>query len=159
VGGYGEDFSGALDDVSLDENNIWEVGIVFEWAIGNRSANSQHRKKKLKRVQADAQLKSLEDDITLDIKQVLHRIATSRDEIEATRLAKEAAEKIVEGEFARFDIGQTGNLELLRAQDLLAVARRSFLRAVVDYNIALHDLERAQGFLPEGISIEKASRR
>ena len=148
VSGYGEDFSGAVDDVSFNEDNVWEVGINFEWAIGNRSANSQYRKKKLKRLQANAQLERLEDDIKLDIKQVLQRIATSRGEIEATRLAKEAAEKVVEGEFTRFDIGQTSNVELLRAQDLLAVTSRSFFRAIADYNIALHELMRAQGVSP-----------
>jgi len=49
----------------------------------------------------------------------------------------EAAEKVVAGEFARFDIGQTTNEELLRAQDLLAVTSRNFMRAVVDYKYRL----------------------
>ena len=103
-------------------------------------------------------LESLEDDIKLDIRQVLQRIATSRGEIEATRVAREAAGKVVEGEFTRFDIGQTSNLELLRAQDLFAVTSRSYLRALTDYNIALHELSRAQGALPDGFTIDDARR-
>ena len=158
VSGYGEDFRGAIDDVSLNEDNVWAVGLNFEWAIGNRSADSQYRKKRLKRLQSNAQLERLEDDIKLDIKEVLQRIATSRGEIEASRLAKDAAEKVVEGEFTRFDIGQTSNEELLRAQDLLAVTSRSFYRAIADYNIALHDLTRAKGGLPDGVTIEDATR-
>jgi outer membrane protein TolC len=158
VSGYGEDFRDAIDDVSFNEDNVWAVGLNFEWAIGNRSANSQYRKKRLKRLQSNAQLQSIKDDIKLDIKQVLQRIATSRGEIEASRLAKDAAEKVVEGEFTRFDIGQTTNEELLRAQDLLAVTSRSFFRAIADYNIALHDLTRAKGELPDGITIEDATR-
>ncbi len=158
VSGYGEDFGGAVDDVSFNEDNVWEVGINFEWAIGNRSAKSQYQKNKLKRLQAKSQLESLEDDIKLDIRQVLQRIATSRGEIEATRLAREAAGKVVEGEFTRFDIGQTSNLELLRAQDLFAVTSRSYLRALTDYNIALHELSRAQGALPDGVTIDDARR-
>jgi outer membrane protein TolC len=70
----------------------------------------------------------------------------------------EAAEKVVTGEFARFDIGQTTNEELLRAQDLLAVTSRNFMRAVVDYNIALAELARAQGTIPQGVSITEARR-
>ena len=62
------------------------------------------------------------------------------------------------GEFARFDIGQTTNEELLRAQDLLAAASRSFNRAVVDYNIAMAELGRAQGILPDGVAMEDARR-
>ena len=158
VSGYGEDFRGAVDDVSFNEDNVWAVGLNFEWAIGNRSADSQYRKKKLKRLQSNAQLERLEDDIKLDIKQVFQRIMTSRGEIEASRLAKDAAEKVVEGEFTRFDIGQTSNEELLRAQDLLAVTSRSFYRAIADYNIALHELTRAKGGLPDGVTIDDATR-
>lgn len=108
----------------------------------------------LRRLQANAQLERLEDDI----KQVLHGFVTAKSEIQATRLAKEAAERVVQGEFARLDIGQTSNLELLRAQDLLAVTSRSFCRAIVDYTIAMHELARAQGILPQGVAMEAARR-
>jgi outer membrane protein TolC len=88
----------------------------------------------------------------LDVKQVVLAIAYASGEIDSTRLAMEAAEKVVAGEFARFDIGQTTNEELLRAQDLLAGTSRNFVRAVVDYNIALAELSRAQGILPSAVS-------
>ena len=100
-------------------------------------------------------IQRIEDEIRLDVKQALHGIDTARGEIEATRLARDAAVKVVEGEFTRFEIGQTSNLELLRAQDLLALSSRNFTRAVIDYNLALHELERAQGVLPEGVTMEK----
>ena len=45
LSGYGEDLSGAIDEVSMNDSNIWEVGINFEWPIGNRSADSAYRKK------------------------------------------------------------------------------------------------------------------
>jgi outer membrane protein TolC len=114
--------------------------------------------KRLKRLQANGQLERLADDIKLDVKQVLHGIVTARGEIESSRLAKMAAEKVVEGEFARFDIGQAGNLELLRAQDMLAINSRSYIRAIVDYNIAMQELTRAHGTLPHGVTIEAARR-
>lgn len=156
LSGYGKDLNRAGEDISLNDENSWEVGLYFEWAIGNRSARSAHQKKRLKRLQANGQLERLEDDVKLDVKQVLHGIVTARGEIESTQLAKEAAEKVVEGELARFDIGQAGNLELLRAQDLLAVNSRSFIRAVVDFNISMQELARAQGTLPHGVTIEEA---
>jgi outer membrane protein TolC len=156
--GYGQAFGDAVDDTSLNQDDIWEVGLNFTWAIGNRSVNAQYRQKKLERLQANAQIERLVDDIKLDIKQVHHRLLTTIGEIEATRLARESAEKVVEGEFARFDIGQASNLELLRAQDLFALTSRSFFRAITDYNIALYELLRAQGILPDGVTIQEASR-
>ena len=158
LSGYGDHFSDATSDMEFNEDDAWEVGLKFKWAIGNRAANSRYREKILKRQQVEALLKRVENDIKLDIKQILHGIATARGEIEATRLAKAAAEKVVEGEFTRFDIGQTSNEELLRAQDLLALTSRSYTRAVVNYNIALHDLARAQGVLPDGVTLAEARR-
>jgi outer membrane protein TolC len=158
VSGYDGDFEGAVEEVGFNDEDIWEVGVNFEWPIGNRAANARYRKKILERQQMEAIIQRIEDEVKLDVKQVLHGIATARGEIRATRLAREAAVKVVEGEFTRFDIGQTSNVELLRAQDLLALSSRNFTRAVVDYNITLHELERAQGVLPKGVAIE-ASRR
>ncbi|MDJ0912971.1 MAG: TolC family protein [Desulfobacterales bacterium] len=154
ISGYGAEYDEAWSDIAFNEDNTWEVGIQFEWPIGNRLARSRFNKTSLSRKQANAQLKRIKDGIMLDVKQVLHRLATVKGEIEANRLAKEAAEKVVEGEFARFDIGQTTNEELLRAQDLLAVTSRSYARAIADYNTAIQDLATAQGVLPDGIVME-----
>ena len=158
MSGYGGDFGDAIDDIGPNDEDIWEVGVNFEWPIGNRAANSRYHQKVLRHKQMDAMVERIEDDIRLDIRQILHGIATARGEIQTTRLAREAARKVVEGEFVRFEIGQTSNEELLRAQDLLALTNRNYSRAVVDYNIALNELVRAQGILPDGIHIEGARR-
>ncbi len=154
VSGYDGDFGGAVEEVGFNDEDIWEVGVNFEYPIGNRAADARYRKKILARRQMETIIARIEDDIKLDVKQVLHSIATARGEIQATRLAQDAAAKVVEGESTRFDIGRTSNLELLRAQDLWALNSRNFTRAVVDYNLALQELERAQGVLPKEIAIE-----
>ncbi len=155
ISGYDRGFEGAVNEVGINDEDIWEVGVNFEWPIGNRGANARYRRKVLARQQMETIIQRIEDEIRLDVKQALHGIDTARGEIEATRLARDAAVKVVEGEFTRFEIGQTSNLELLRAQDLLALSSRNFTRAVIDYNLALHELERAQGVLPKGVTIEK----
>lgn len=155
VNGYGDDFDRAWDDISMNSDDIWEVGIEFEWAFGNRLADSRYRMKALGRKQADVQLRRIREEIQLEVKEVLQRLSTVEGEIEANRVARQSAEKVVEGEFTRFDIGQTTNEELLRAQDLLAVASRSYVRAVVDYNTTIHKLAQVQGLLPDGITFEE----
>lgn len=151
---YGKEFSTAVDDTGLNEDDTWAVGLNFEWPIGNRSARSLYRKKSLEHEQAIAQVERVRDQIQIDVKEVLLAIVLAKGEIESTKQAKEAAEKVVAAEFARFDIGETTNEELLRAQDLLAATSRTWTRAIIDYNIALAELARAQGVLPRGISIE-----
>jgi outer membrane protein TolC len=154
VSGYGRDVSGAAEDTSLNDDDAWAVGVSFEMPIGNNSAEAIYRKKRLGRQQARVQLERERDQIKLDVKQVVLAISYASGEMDSTRLAMEAAEKVVAGEFARFDIGQTTNEELLRAQDLLAGTSRNFIRAVIDYNISLAELLRAKGALPPSISVE-----
>ena len=117
------------------------------------AARSRLSKRILGRKQAIAQLRRIGDEIKLEVKEVLLRLESLQGEIASSRLAKEAAQNVVEGEFTRFDIGQTGNEELLRAQDLLAETSRSYARAIFDFNTAIHELDYAQGDLPEGVVI------
>jgi outer membrane protein len=154
LSGYGRDLPGAVDDTKMNNDDAWAVGVSFEMPIGNNAAEAVYRKKRLGRKQASAQMERERDQIKLDVKQVVLAISYANGEIDSARLAMEAAEKVVAGEFARFDIGQTTNEELLRAQDLLAGTSRSFIRAVVDYNIALAELSRVQGVVPHAVSID-----
>jgi outer membrane protein TolC len=154
VSGYGREFSSAVEDTGVNDEDAWAVGLNFEYPLGNRSAVARYRKKSLERQQAIAELERFKNQIELDVRQVLLAIDLAKGEIESTRLAQEAAEKVVEGEFARYDLGQVSNEELLRAQDLLAVTSRNHIRAIINYNVAMAELARAQGLLLPGLSIE-----
>lgn len=154
VSGYSDEFSDAYDNTSFNDEDSWAVGLNFSYPIGNRSAEARFRSKAIARQQSEAQIERIRSHIKQDVKQVLLSIAFAEGEIESTRAAKESAVSVVQGEFIRFELGQTTNEELLRAQDLLAANSRNYVRAVVDYNIAKAELTRAQGLLPGGIEIE-----
>jgi len=153
VSGYGREFSTAVDNTALNDEDAWAAGLNFEYPIGNRSNAAKARRKKLERRQSEEQVARLRNQIKQEIKEVLTAIEHAKENIKSTQIARESARTVVEGEFTRFDIGQTTNVELLRAQDLLAATSRSFIRAIVDYNIALAELKRVQGELPQGFSI------
>jgi outer membrane protein len=155
VSGYGREFSGAVDDTAFNDEDAWAAGLNFEYPIGNRSVTAKARRKELARRQSEEQVSRLKNQIKQEIKAVLSAIGHSKGKIKSTQIAKESARNVVAGEFARFEIGQTTNVELLRAQDLLAATSRSFIRAIVDYNIALAELKRVQGELPQGVSIKE----
>lgn len=155
VSGYGREFSTAVDNTAFNDEDAWAAGLNFEYPIGNRSNAAKARRKKLERRQSEEQVARLRNQIKQEVKEVLASIEHAKENIKSTQIARESARKVVEGEFTRFDIGQTTNVELLRAQDLLAATSRSFIRSIVDYNIALAELKRVQGELPQGVSIEK----
>ena len=155
VSGYGREFSDAVDDTAFNDEDAWAAGLNFEYPLGNRSVEARARRKELDRRQSEKQVARLKKQIKQEIKEVLSAIGYAKGKIKSTQIARESARNVVEGEFARFEIGQTTNVELLRAQDLLAATSRSFIRAIVDYNIALAELKRVQGELPQGLSIDE----
>ena len=154
VNGYGGQFSDAMDTIDIDDRNTWTLGLTFEMPIGNRSANATYRKQRLYYEQASLAVQRAENQVKLDVKQAIWAMEFARQEITSTLLEKTEAENVVAGEFERFELGQMTNEELLRAQDFLANARRNYIQAVVKYNIALADLDRAQSILPYGLEIE-----
>ena len=70
-------------------------------------------------------------------------------EIPICQQSVEAAQKVVAGEWARLEVNQVGNRDLLQAQDLLATAQRSRIQTLARYNIALAKLFAAEGTLLE----------
>ncbi len=155
VSGYGRELSDAFDDTAFNDEDSWAAGLNFEYPIGNRSVEAKARRKRLARRQSEEKVARLRNQIKQEIKAVLSAIIHAKGKIKSTQIARESARNVVAGEFARFEIGQTTNVELLRAQDLLAATSRSFIRAIVDYNIALAELKRVQGELPQGLSIDE----
>jgi outer membrane protein TolC len=81
-------------------------------------------------------------------------LRSASEEVEGTRRAKIAAEETVKGENVRFELGQTANEDLLRAQDVLAAAEREHLQALLTFNQTLVELGRVQGTLLEDLGIE-----
>ena len=157
LNGYDRQLSDAFRAVDLDDRNSWTVGLEFEAPLGNRSAEAGYRKQKLVRKQAGIALQQAADQIRLEVKAAVWAIELAKDEIQSTSLEMTEAKRVVEGEFERFELGQMTNEELFRAQDFLGNARRNHTQAVAGYNIALADLDRAQGILPHGLRIENTS--
>ena len=129
-----------MDDFVDDEEMILEVGQAFLEKLGYRVIVAVGGK------QAVETLYSEGDTIDMVI---LDLIMPGMD-------GSRTFDMIVK--FTRFDIGQTSNEELLRAQDLLAMTSRSYARAIADYNTTIQELTRAQGILPDGVTIEEAVR-
>ena len=132
----------------------WVAGIEFELPLGNRSTESDRRKRLIEYqrslLEADRQITRAIQDVN----QAVRTILSARDEVEATLRARIAADRTVKGEFVRFELGQVTNEELLRSQEVLGAAESDHLLALLNFNIALVNLAKAQGTLLEDHGIE-----
>jgi len=140
-------------DSSFDEattGNFIEyfVGVDLELPVGNRALRAARRRAELQHEQAVAQLRQTFEDVILDVNVAVRRLETSYDQIAPAFESAEAREQEVRSIVARAERKDFNTLiNELNSLRNLAATRRAMLSALVDYNIALIDLERAKGTL------------
>lgn len=138
----------AFDEVSRHNFTEYYVGVEFEVPIGNRGPRAAHLRARLQHGQAVAALKARFEEVILDVNLAVRRLGSTYDELDPWYESVEASEREVSSIVARaerMDINTLRNE--LNAHQSLANVRRTMLGKLVDYNIAIIDLERAKGTL------------
>ena len=82
--------------------------------------------------------------MTGEVREVGRRVSTNLQRVDATRIATELAERRLEAEQKKFDVGMSTSFLVFQAQRDLAQSRNSELQAVLDYIKSLVDFEAVQ---------------
>ncbi|MFQ5590244.1 MAG: TolC family protein [Phycisphaerae bacterium] len=144
----------AFDEVSRHKYTEYFVGVELEIPIGNRGPRAVHHRARLQHLQAIAALKAKFEEVILDVNLAVRKLGSTFDEIGPLYESVEASEREVSSIVARaerMDINTLRNE--LNARQNLAAVRRSLLGTVVDYNVAIIELERATGTLLQHYNI------
>ncbi|MCO6436227.1 MAG: TolC family protein [Phycisphaerae bacterium] len=146
---------GGSADNSFDQLTMWDymeyfVGVQFSMPIGNRARRAGTTSAKLSHSQAASQLKYLFERVILGVNTAIREMQTAYEQIPPTFNASEATEREVESIVARAERKDLNTLNSeLAARINLADARRAMLNAMIDYNLAMIEVERAKGTLLE----------
>ena len=136
----------------LTQGNFIEyfIGVEFEYPIGNRAARAASKRARLQFDQQVSELRRVIEEVILDTNLSVRAVTTAYDAITPSFLSAEAREREVDSIVARAERKDFVVLnQELGSRQSLADARRTMLLAMVQYNIALIDLERAKGTLLE----------
>lgn len=148
IQGLGGSADNSFSELSKNDFIDYFVGFEFDVPIGNRGPRATRRRAELQRVQAIAQLKSTIEDIILDVNLAARQLGTRFDQIAPSFSSVESREREVNSIVARAERKDHNTLRSeLGARQALAGTRRAILNVMVDYNIAIIDLERAKGTL------------
>lgn len=140
----------SFDKMSTGNFIEYFVGVELETPIGNRGPRAQRRQAELAYAQARAQLQSILEEVIVDVNFAVRRMGRSYDQISPTFESAEAREREVASIVARAERKDFNTLvNELNSRQRLATTRRAMLSVLVDYNIAIIDLERAKGTLLE----------
>ena len=125
--------------------NNWTVGVTLTIPFGDVVGRSNYAYAKLDLAQSQARLKYQEQQIALQVSDAVLTLETAAKSVDACRVARELAEKQLEAEMKKLNVGLSTNYFVLTYQDQLANRRSLELKALVDYNIALANIAQVTG--------------
>ena len=146
--GLGTNAGTSFDQMSGSNFQDYFVGISFEYPIGNRAARAAMTKRQLQWDQGMSKLQQVIEQVILEVNVAVRQLQTAYRQVVPSIDAVKAAEENLEAIQKRKVAITPEYLDFhLRAQETLASARKGLLAALVNYNIAIIQLERAKGTL------------
>ena len=139
-GGYFD----ALSALTGRDYPTWNLNVTMSYPIGGNQADAQLARAKIQRQQAQTRLRSLEISIAAEVANAALTMQSNLKRVEAATAARELAEKRLEAEQSKFDVGMSTNFFVVQAQRDLRDAQNTELRALADYRKSLVNFERAQ---------------
>jgi outer membrane protein len=140
-GSYGD----AVDQIFGGQFRDWSLGLQVSYPLGNSQVVAQHAQAQVSARQQQAQINANEIFVAQDVRQSARSVETNRKRIDATRVARELAQRRLEAEQKKFEVGMSTSFLIVQAQRDLAQAAANELSALIDYNKAIVAFERARG--------------
>ena len=137
-------FGEVLGDLLGNDFPSWQLGLTVGYPLGRSTADANLARARLERSQGEARLREIEIRVATEVRDVARRVNTNLQRVEATRVARELAERRLEAEQRRFDVALSTSFFVFRAQRDLSVARNNELLATLDYLKSLVDFEAVQ---------------
>jgi len=139
-GGY----SDALSLLRGLEYPTWNFSLTMSYPLFGNQAEAQLARARVQRTQATTRLRALEIQIAAEVANAALTVQSNLKRVEAATAARELAQKRLEAEQSKFDVGMTTNFFVVQAQRDLRDAQNTELRALADYRKSLVNYERAQ---------------
>ncbi len=143
LNGLGKDYQDSIDNISSDYKD-WSVGVKLSipWGGEERTTYDQ---KKLEKAQVLIELKKLEQEIILEVRDKFRAVDIQMRQVEAAKISKEKETQNYEAQKERYAQGQVSTHEILEYQENLAQAELDYIKSLIDYNIAIINLEKSEG--------------
>ncbi len=140
-GGYMD----GLQSIANLDTPTFNVQLTFSYPLGMQSGRANLERARLQLRQTDISLQSQELAIATEVTNLGLGVRNAFLQLEAARRSRQAAERSLQAELTRFEVGASTNFQVVTAQDALTSARLAELRAVIGYENAVADFDRARG--------------
>jgi outer membrane protein len=139
----------AFDRMASGSFRTYNFGVQLSVPLDNAAAKAQHTRSRIQLNQSELNHRELLSQVTLEVRQSVADVLSSRQRIDASRVARELAEENLRSQQKRFEVGMATTKDLLDFQQRLTSARAAEVQANFDYAISVAAWRRAQGTLLE----------
>jgi outer membrane protein TolC len=137
-------FPDTLSAIGQREYPTWNVQVQVSYPLGTSAADAALGRARVQRAQAQAQIRAVELQIATEVTNFALQVQSNVKRVDASRAARELAQRRLEAEQSKFEVGMSTNFFVVQAQRDLADAQNNELRALLDYTKSIVDFERAQ---------------
>lgn len=142
-------FSRDMENMGTFDSPYWSIGLNFTYPLGNRAAENDYRRSRLKTEQTALQIKSLEDSAVKEAKAAMRAVATGYKQIEVAERGRSYAEERLKAFIRKNEVGLATTKDVLDVENNLATAKNNQISALVAYNDAVTKLWQVSGELLE----------
>jgi|SwirhisoilCB1_FD_contig_81_445490_length_4108_multi_3_in_0_out_0_3 outer membrane protein TolC len=139
-GGY----SDALSTLFHSDYPTWSVALNVSYPLGVSQAEANVARARIQQNQVDAQLKQIELQIATDVTNAATNVQSNVERVQAAQVARQFAQRTLEAEQSKFEVGMQTNYFVVQAQRDLATAQNNELQAILAYRKSVVELERLQ---------------
>jgi len=122
----------------------WNVAMTVSYPIGGTNADAQYARTRVQRTQQSTRLRALELEVATEVTNAALQVQANLRRVDASRAARALAERRLDAEQSKFEVGLSTNFFVVQAQRDLADAQNVELRSLTDLQRALVTYERAQ---------------
>jgi outer membrane protein TolC len=144
VGHTDRGFADVIGDLFGNAFPSWTASLTVSYPIGPTPQDAGLARARLQHSQSQTQLRNQQLQVATEVREAARQVLTNERRVETTRVSRELAERRLEAEERKFAAGTSTSFFVLQAQRDLAQARNNELRATLDYNRAVVDLETVQ---------------
>jgi outer membrane protein len=144
-GGFGT----ALDQVFGFRYPVYSFGLTLRLPIRDRRAAADYADALIAKKRDALEVRSVEQQIRLEVLNAVNQVESSKAAVELAQQSREYAQKYLEAEQKKYELGTTQIFFVLRAQERLIQAEAAVVTNSVNYRRNLLNLMRRTGDLLE----------
>ena len=159
INGISKNFDDHLGEFDPGKRYRWDVSLQFSQPLGNRQAKNRITQSRLAVRQQMLRIKDLEEEIIWQVRAAVRDVMTHAQRVRASRVSSQLAQKQLEAEEKKLQVGLSTVFTVLDFQEDLSVERSKEINALTDYLQALIRLESSQEHAPEFLQYHPATGR